>query len=334
MKLANYHFYQQLVDLIRDFFHQENFQEIITPILNSSLPSEANIYPFTTQWHQINREKTFFLSPSPESSLKKALASGVSNCFTIAHCFRNLENTSCLHRPEFLMLEWYRTRADYRQIMRDCQNLLIFLASHLKSEKTAIKQADCQTDWPVLSLDQLFQKYLAIDLRSLAEQKKIIKLANSKHYQTQGASWQTIFEQLFLNEILPHLSNKKLHSSIFFLTDYPSKISPLCQPRQDQSALAERFELFIKQVEIVNGNTELTDAQLVKQHFQQELQYRQNNKLASPPIDQDFLQALKILAEKNQTNGQQIAGAGLGIERLVMTFLGLTDIADLDFFKL
>ncbi|MBU1117513.1 hypothetical protein KKD37_00960, partial [Patescibacteria group bacterium] len=39
------------------------------------------------------------------------------NCFSISHCFRDLENEGPNHTPEFLMLEWYEIDKDYQDLM-------------------------------------------------------------------------------------------------------------------------------------------------------------------------------------------------------------------------
>ena len=74
--------------------------------------------------------------------------------------------------------------------------------------------------------------------------------------------------------------------------------------------MAERFELYIDGVEIANGNTESTDVEVIKNVFQKEKR----------GIDDEFLKALVTL------KGKSFAGVGLGVDRLVMKALGLSNI--------
>src|SRR4030042_3139996 len=116
---------QQVISSCRQFFLDRHFQEITVPILNPSIPTEANIYPFTTTHSQSRAKKQkLFLTTSPESSLKKLISQGLSDCFAISPCFRNLENIGPHHQPEFLMLEWYQIDKNYQDVIAITQNLL------------------------------------------------------------------------------------------------------------------------------------------------------------------------------------------------------------------
>jgi len=46
---------------------------------------------------------------------KKFLANNHQNCFSISHCFRDLEDEGPDHTPEFLMLEWYEVGKNYQE---------------------------------------------------------------------------------------------------------------------------------------------------------------------------------------------------------------------------
>lgn len=111
-----------LLKSIRKYFWRQNFTEIEVPYLNSSLPLEANIYAFKTTW--THRHQDFYLPTSPEFALKKYLVKNnksqrdpSGNCFAITHCFRDLEDESLEHTPEFLMLEWYEIGKNYQELV-------------------------------------------------------------------------------------------------------------------------------------------------------------------------------------------------------------------------
>lgn len=104
-----------LIKTTRQYFGDLGFEEIIVPTLHPSLPLEPNIYAFSTKSLESSTE--FYLTTSPESTLKKALAKGCGNCFAITPCFRNLESSGPHHRPEFLMLEWYEINKNHQDLM-------------------------------------------------------------------------------------------------------------------------------------------------------------------------------------------------------------------------
>lgn len=282
-QLAFYLEREKIINFIRKFFIGQGFHEVITPILNSSIPFEPNIYPFKTQWTTSRGCKEFYLPTSPEKNLKKMISIGMKNCFSIGHSFRNLEAAGSLHTPEFLMLEWYRENADYKIIMSDTKKLL----SSLDVKFTE--------GWEIFSLEDLFNKYAKLELKEIIQnEQKLFDYAKKKGYQIEGSSWSELYDQIFVNEI-----EKKLPKKQCFIIDFPSRISPLCKPKKDKAYLAERFELYIDGIELANGNTENTDIQSVKSGLRK-------------PLDREFLDSLRKM--KNAT----YAGIGLGIDRLTM----------------
>lgn len=268
---------EKIIKVMRDFFVRQGFHEIITPVLNTSIPLEPNIYPFKTG--------KYFLSTSPEKNLKKMLAQGLGNCFSIGHSFRNLEATGPLHTAEFLMLEWYRKNADYTKIMKDVKALILFTNPKLAN------------NWKTLSLIDLFKKYCHLDFKEIIlSKKKLFEYAKKKGYQTKNTSWSELYDQIFVNEI-----EQQLPKEPCFLIDFPSRISPLCKPKKNEPYLAERFELYIQGIELANGNTENTNIESVKKGLR-------------TPVDNEFLQSLEKMKDASY------AGVGFGIDRLTMIF--------------
>lgn len=88
-----------------------------------------------------------YLITSPEYSMKKLLAAGYGDIFTIVSCFRNGESPSRLHNTEFKMLEWYRVDADYNDIMADTENLIRFVNGSDKLDYQG-KRIDLAPPWP------------------------------------------------------------------------------------------------------------------------------------------------------------------------------------------
>lgn len=300
---------EQIIKKIRQFFYHLHFHEVIVPILNEALPLEPNLYPFSTVWKTPEGDKTMYLSMSPERGIKRLLSEGIGNCFAISKSFRNIEQAGSLHSPEFLMLEWYREKASYIDIMVDIEKLLIDLCPKKQlfynNEKIIFNEK-----FPVLSLKKLFKKYLQVELEKIIiEERLIFDIAKKKGYETEKATWGQIYDQLFVNEIENNLPKEPL-----FLIDFPAKISSLCRPQKNNLVFAERFELYIAGVEIGNGNTENTDIGSLQKLFENQ---RRSTNL---PIDKDFLDSLKKMGNNSY------AGVGVGIDRLAMILNNETSI--------
>lgn len=319
---------EKTIHIIREFFIKQKFHEVMVPLLNPALPLEPNLYSFATDWNYLDKTKKFYLPTSPESALKKQLAKGFEQVFSLASTFRNQEDQDVEHNPEFLMLEWYRTNAHYHHIMTDLEELVAFLYQKMyptqaqEKDLTLIydgKTINLAKPWPRVSLAELFEQEVGEPLANYLTLIELKKLASKKGFVTDNATWEELFNQFFLEFL-----EKKLGTDPVFLIDFPSRISPLCAPRKDKPQYAQRFEFYLAGMELANGNTEQTDAQLVRQKFEQEQLYRQKNNFPSHEIDQEFLSAL---ATMNST-GQTYAGVGLGVERLAMIFANITNIQE------
>ena len=90
--------------------------------------------------------------------MKKLLAAGLERIFQICKAFRNREEVSSQHNPEFTILEWYRASADYRAIMDDCEELLIELRGGTELRYRG-ERIDLARPWERLSVREAFRRH-------------------------------------------------------------------------------------------------------------------------------------------------------------------------------
>lgn len=324
---------EKTIQCVRKFFDDQEFHEVITPTLHVALPLEPNLYAFKTDWNRCGEKQELYLAMSPESGLKKMLTTGIGNCYAISKAFRNLEGSGSLHNPEFLMLEWYREVAGYEAIMQDTEKLVLSVKNsidrYVKRPETAQltfqgKTVDLKAPWPKFSLVDLYKDHAQIDLREIIEnEEKLREICKKKEYVIEKATWHELFDQIFVNEVEPELP-----LTPFFLIDFPSRISPLCEVKKESPYLAERFEVYIFGKEIGNGNTERTDKKAVLARFKTEQQERTKTGTFAPPIDYEFLDALEKMSSK------RYGGIGLGIDRLAMIMADCDNIKDVEYFTI
>jgi elongation factor P--beta-lysine ligase len=318
------------LQFIRQFFIDKKFHEIETPTLLPFIPIEPNLYPLKTIWAQ--RKIDFYLPTSPESSLKKVIAKGVGNCFTIAKVFRDLENIGPTHNLEFSMLEWYEIGKTHHGIAITTQELILncyhYILKRQNKKITNIlhyqnQNIDLSTPWYEFTLSQLFKKYANIDLSQNLTAQDIIKTAKNKGYNVDGINtWEPLYTQIFINEIESKLPQDK--PVIIF--DYPTSLSPLCKRCSESSEFSQRFEFYIGGMEIGNAYTELTNSKELEKNFIKETNNRKQNNLPFHPYDKKFVKAVGKMPE--------CAGIGLGVDRLAMLFTNAIQIEDVLYFPI
>lgn len=328
MNFQSHFIHEWTIQALRNFFIDKNFHEIDTPTLMPRIPIEPNLYPLKTTWTQKNT--IFYLPTSPESSLKKIIAKGIGNCFTISKVFRDLEDVGPTHNLEFSMLEWYEMNKDYYDIAKTTQKLVLnvyhkILKKQYKNITNILnyqgQTIDLSAPWYSFTLQQLFKDYANVDLSQNLSADKIITTAASKGYNTDNVTtWEPLYTQIFINEIESKLPQDK--PVIIF--DYPTQLSPLCLPCPNSPEFSQRFEFYIGGMEIGNAYTELNNSKIIKQNFETETKFRQKNNLPIHPYDQEFVEACGQLPP--------CGGIGLGVDRLAMLFANTSNIKDVLYF--
>ncbi len=223
--------------------------------------------------------------------MKLLLAEGNDRIFQICKCFRANERGD-LHLPEFTMLEWYRKESDYYDLINDCEKLIKSIAADCDTEcmTSGSRKIMLHTPWQRLSVADAFKKYAPVGLAEALEKDS--------------------FDQIISVHIEPNLG----WDSPTILYDYPAPLASLARIKKSDPTVAERFELYIGGIELANGFSELIDATEQRQRF-----IREREKITAAggscgPMPEKFLRALEKLPPA--------AGIALGLDRLVMLFLG------------
>jgi lysyl-tRNA synthetase class 2 len=317
-----------MIAAVRDFFHAESFVEIDTPALQVSPGLEPHLQAFATRLFEPDAGpagRPLFLHTSPEFAMKKLLAAGMTRIFQLAHAFRNGDRGP-LHHPEFMLLEWYRAGAGYRDLMADCEALLRVTATAAGARQLRWRgrSADPAAPWTYLSVADAFTQHCGIDVLATCADPTAPSLARLADAARRigiaphdGDDWEDLFFRIFLAAIEPHLGI----GAPTVLYDYPIALAALARPRPDDPRLAERFELYVCGLELANAFGELTDANEQRARFLRDQARRRALYGEAYPIDEDFLAALA-------TGLPESAGIALGVDRLVMLATGADRIDD------
>src|SRR5205085_2832369 len=112
---------------------------------------------------------------------------------------------------------------------------------------------------------------------------------------------------VLVQELFEHHVEGKLVGPVF-VYDYPAALCPLTKRKTGDHRLAERFELYVRGMELANASTELNDPVTQEATFRRQLAgLGADDQMAK--MDDDFIRALR--------HGMPPAGGlGVGIDRL------------------
>ncbi|MCF6202938.1 MAG: EF-P lysine aminoacylase GenX [Methylococcaceae bacterium] len=305
----------QMLSTIRSFFDRKVVLEVETPLLCQATGTDPQLDFFSTEYHSLPENKTMYLQTSPEFAMKRLLAAGSGSIFQICKAFRNGESGK-YHNPEFSILEWYRVDFNLEQLIDEVINLLTeLLAGYCVIESVhKVSYGDIFNQVTDLNAFNFCQQRYA----SYASKNSIsdaIKICGSDH-----SMW---LDFIFSHQVQPQL--KKY--TICIVDSYPAIQSSLARINSRNPDVADRFEVFIRGIEMGNGFFELSDAKEQERRFNQENKIRQIKGLKRVEKDQLFLQALKA-------GLPDCSGVALGLDRLLMIMTNTQDIEDVISFPL
>lgn len=289
------HLRAKLLHDIRSYFYAENVLEVETPILCHTIGTD----PYLDFYATAQSAEKLYLQTSPEFSMKRLLAANARSIYQISKVFRRGES-SCLHNPEFSMLEWYRVGYNLAQLMDDVERLLSRFLSVEQFPEPTVR----------VSYAELFRQYTGLDaLRfDLTEyQNAANRLGLPEAIELCADDHATWLDLLFSHFVQQHLGK----AGLCMVYDYPASLPSLARLKTDKPRVVERVEIFIHGVELGNGYHELADRHQQQKRFEQETLLREKNGDEKVDLDMRFMAAL-------QSGLPDCSGIAIGLDLLLM----------------
>ena len=144
----NLTFRHKVVRCARDYFDENGFTEIETPILVKSTPEGARDYIVPSRI----KHGTFYALPqSPQLFKQLLMVSGADRYFQVAKCFRD-EDLRADRQPEF-------TQIDLELSFADEDTVIEIQEGFLKKVMKEVKGIDVQTPFPRMTYAEAMERY-------------------------------------------------------------------------------------------------------------------------------------------------------------------------------
>jgi lysyl-tRNA synthetase class 2 len=297
---------------IRTFFDCQDYLETDTPLLAPNLIPESCLEVFETVCrHPNTRPKPYWLIPSPEIWMKRLIARHRKSVYQICKCFRNGESTGRIHSPEFTMLEYYTMDADYKDSLTITEALFASLLKdggpgELAPPFMRVTVEEAFARWAGFSL------FDAVQNGTLADEARRLGLDPAL-----GPDTAALYDLIFIHAVEPCLPKDR----VVTLLDYPAFVPCLARKTKDRKTV-ERWELYVRGIELANCFSEETDAEEVRRFFISEQEAKLKNALVPHAVDEDYW---KIFRDANG-GFPRCSGVALGLDRLVMALTGRSTI--------
>ncbi|MEX2494759.1 MAG: EF-P lysine aminoacylase EpmA [Woeseia sp.] len=286
----------QMLGRAREFFASRGVLEVETPLLSQTTVTDPHIESIRAEL-QLDAQRPYFLQTSPEYFMKRLLAAGYPDIFQICKAFRDGE-CGRRHQPEFTLVEWYRRDYDLQQIMREASNFITLLLDprFLRSSPLFVEYAEMLRqhtgiDPGSASLDQL--------VRAAEPDRQLI--------DSLGDDRDAWLDLLLSTRVTPHFADGRLT----VLYHYPAAQAALARLCEDDSSVADRFEIFFGDLELANGFVELQSAEEQSRRFARDQEIRRQRSQRVRPLDRRLLAAL-------EEGLPDCAGVAVGFDRLLM----------------
>ena len=323
-------FRSNFIRLLREFYYQNDFMEVETPVLGNAA-SGAAAKPFITHHNDFDEE--FFLRISPETNLKKATVGRFERVFEVGKQFRN-EGSDPSHLQEFTSVEHYAVYWNFEDNMRFTEEMFDYLFSKLgiskirkvKDKDGNEKEVDFSTPWQRVDYVQGVKEACGIDIASygIEENEKLRADIRAKGIEFDGMN------AMGTTTLIDYLYKKVLRPKILgpaFIYNYPRTMQPLARANDERPDIVEQFQVVVNGWEILKAYSELVDPVEQQKNFDEQADAAAKGDQEATASDNDFVLAMEYGMPCQ-------SGWGMGIDRIITLLTEQENLRDAILFPL
>jgi len=308
----------KVINTMRNYFDQQGWMEVETPILQS-IHGGAAARPFETYHNTL--DMPLYLRIANELYLKRLIVAGFDGVYEFGKMFRN-EGMDRTHNPEYTAMEIYVAYKDYIWMMamvEECLEKVAVAVHGVPIVKVGEHEINFAGPYEKLTMYESIQKYTGIDVSAMTEDQLIATCKDLGIETNPTMGRGKLIDELFSEKVEANLIQPT------YITDYPIEMTPLAKKHRSKEGLVERFELFVMGKEIGNAYSELNDPIDQKERFEDQLKLAARGDDEAMAMDDDFVRALEY-------GMPPTSGLGVGIDRLVMLMTNQSTIQEVLFF--
>lgn len=287
----------------RQYFADQKVLAVDTPALGNYASADPNIDSLSVQ----ATSNSAFLQTSPEIYMKRLLADGYPDIYSICRVFRG-GGSGKRHLQEFTLAEWYRLGFELDAMIDDTIGFIC----------TCLLDRTLGESVRVFEHAAAFENFANIDVFDAS----IDELAGRSNADADLRSAIGMDRSAWLDLILSNIVAPQFpRGQLTVVRHYPASQAALARLCPADERVADRFEVFCGAVELANGYVELTDADEQQRRLDRDLRARRQSGSCSVARDETLLAAL-------HAGLPMCAGVAVGIERLQMVLDQTDDIRD------
>ncbi len=301
-----------VVRSLRETFHERGFVEVETPMLQT-LHGGAAARPFVT--HMNAYDIDLYLRIAPELFLKRAAVGGLEKVFEINRNFRN-EGADSTHSPEFSMLEFYEAYGDYDSVAAMTRVLVQNACQVVHGSHVAVLQDGTEYDvggeWASVTMYGSLSQALG---EQVTPETPLTTLRGYAVRLGLDVDPALLSHGKLVEELWEHLVGDHLVAPTF-VRDFPVETAPLTREHRRTAGLTEKWDLYMRGMELATGYSELVDPVVQRHRFEEQAKLAALGDEEAMRLDEDFLLAMEYALPP--TGGQ-----GMGVDRLLRALTGL-----------
>lgn len=271
----------------RNFLLERGFIEVETPILET-MAGGADAKPFQTHHDALDID-VFLRISTGELWQKKLMVAGFDKTFEIGRQFRN-EGMDAEHLQDYSQMEFYWGYANFEMGMKLTEEMYKYIAQETFSTlKFKIKnfEVDLGKKWEIYDYRATVLKMTGVDVLNASEAEIVSKLNELKvEFDKKGFNITRAIDNLWKY-------CRKQIAGPGFLVGTPISVSPLAKRDDNNSAVAQRFQIIIAGSEMGNGYSELNDPVDQEERFNEQQKLKEAGDEEAQAHDHDFVEALE-----------------------------------------